>query len=63
MPKFLEKLGLSLKEARRSLKVVREMIIELSKLIKTTPPYWLREGYDELPPDIVTNFFEIEIEK
>jgi hypothetical protein len=63
MPKFLDKLGLSLRKARKSLRTVREMILEISKMINRKPPYWLREGYDELPQDIVTNFFEVDIEK
>jgi len=63
MPKFLDKLGLSLRKARRSIWAVREMILKLSKMIDEEPPYWLREGYDELPGNIVTNFFEIEVEK
>jgi len=63
MPKFLGKLGLSLRDARRSLKAVKGMILELSRIIEKEPPYWLREGYDDLPQDIATNFFEIKIEK
>jgi hypothetical protein len=45
------------------LKAIREMIIKLSKIINNDPPYWLREGYDDLPPDSVTNFFEINIKR
>jgi len=63
MPKFLDKLGLSLRKARKSIKTVKEMILEISKMINQEPPYWLREGYDDLSQDIVTNFFEIDIEK
>lgn len=63
MPKFLDKLGLFLTNARKSIKAVRGMILEISKMINQQPPYWLREGFDDLPPDIVTNFFEITIEK
>ncbi|MCK4789844.1 MAG: hypothetical protein KAV87_39255 [Desulfobacteraceae bacterium] len=63
MPKFLDKLGLSLRKARKSIRTVREMILKLSKMIDEEPPYWLREGYDDLPKDIVTNFFEVNIEK
>lgn len=61
MPKFVTNLGLSLSMARKSLQVIKEMILELSKLIDHEPPYWLRDGYDNLPTDIVTNFFEIKI--
>lgn len=63
MPKFLDKLGLSLRKARRSIWAVREMILKLSKMIGEEPPYWLREGYDALPRDIVTNFFKVEMEE
>ncbi len=63
MPKFLDKLGLSLRKARGSIWAVREMILELSKMIDEEPPYWLREGYDDLPRDIGLNFFEVIIEK
>lgn len=63
MPKFLDKLGLSLRKARKSLQAVREMILEISRMINQEPPYWLREGYDDLTQDIVTNFFETDIEK
>lgn len=63
MPKFLDKLGLSLRKARKSLLAVREMILMLSKMIDNQPPYWLRKGYDELPEDIVTNFFDVTIER
>lgn len=62
-PGFLEELGLSLTEARRSLAAVKKIILALSDMIGRDRPYWLREGYDELPPNVVTNFFEIEIEK
>ena len=62
-PKFLEKLGLSLTEARNSLKTVGEMILEFSKMIKNDPPHWLRKGYYDLPDDITTNFFDIVVER
>jgi hypothetical protein len=62
-PSFLEKLGLSLREAERSLTAVKEIILALSDMIGRERPYWLRKRYDDLPPDIVTNFFEIEIKK
>ena len=62
-PKFLHTLGLSLQEADRSVRSVRLMFIELSKIIKRKPPYWLRDGYDKLPTDITTNFFEIVLER
>jgi len=39
------------------------MILKLSKMIDEEPPYWLREGYDDLPKDIATNFFKVDIEK
>lgn len=61
-PTFLDKLGLSLPEAHRSLQTIRMMILELSKMTQREPPYWLRKGYNKLPADIITNFFEIEIE-
>ena len=63
MPEFLDKLGLSLRKARKSIQTVREMILEISRMINQGPPYWLREGYHDLPQNIVTNFFEIDIEK
>jgi hypothetical protein len=63
MPEFLDKLGLSLRKARKSIQTVREMILEISRMIDQGPPYWLREGYHDLPQNIVTNFFEIDIEK
>lgn len=63
VPKFLDKLGLSLRKARRSIWAVREMILELSKKIDEEPPYWLREDIDNLPGNIGLNFFEIVIEK
>ena len=63
MPTFLDKLGLSLRRARKSIQAVRDMIQELSRMINKEPPYWLREGYDDLGQDIVTNFFETDIEK
>lgn len=62
-PSFLEQMGLSLREAQRSLNTVKEIILALSDMIGRKRPYWLRKRYDELPPDIVTNFFEIESEK
>lgn len=62
MPKFLDKLGLSLRKARRSIWAVREMILELSKKINEEPPYWLREDIDNLPGNIGLNFFEIIID-
>ena len=62
MPKFLDKLGLSLRKARKSIWAVREMVLELSKMIDEEPPYWLREGYDGLPKDIVTNFFRVDVD-
>jgi hypothetical protein len=63
MPKFLDKLGLSLRIARKSIKTAMKMILEISKMINQEPPYWLRQGYDDLPQDIATNFFETHIEK
>jgi len=60
-PKFLKTLGLSLTEARSSLKTIRNIILALSDMIGNDPPYWLRKGYDDLPSDIVTNFFDIEL--
>jgi hypothetical protein len=61
-PKFLDKLGLSLSEAHRSIQTVKIMILELSKMTQKEPPYWLRKSYHKLPSDIVTNFFNIKIE-
>ena len=40
-----------------------KMILEISEMINQEPPYWLRQGYDDLPQDIATNFFETHIEK
>ena len=62
-PNFLNRLGLSLPEARSSLGTVKKLISTLSKLIDRDPPYWLREGYDELPQGIVTNFFDVGVER
>jgi hypothetical protein len=62
MPRFLDDLGLSLEKAEQSIKSVKEMILNLSKLIDISPPYWLRDGYDDLSEDIVTNFFETKVE-
>lgn len=62
-PKFLERLGLSLTEASNSLKTIRGMIIEISRLIENDPPHWLRNGYDGLPDDITTNFFDVVVER
>lgn len=63
VPSFLEKLGLSLHAAEDSLKSVRDMILMLSEIMGWERPYWLRKGYDNLPQDIVTNFFDIEIKQ
>jgi hypothetical protein len=62
-PRFLKKLGLSLTEAENSLKTVSKMIIEISKMINSDPPHWLRKGYDDLPDDITTNFFDVIVER
>ncbi len=62
-PNFLEKLGLSLTEAKTSLTTVEKMIVEFSKIIKKEPPYWLGERYDELPEDITMNFFDIVVQR
>ena len=61
-PTFFAKLGLSLPEAHRSLQTIKKMILELSRMTQREPPFWLRKGYDKLPADIITNFFEIGIE-
>ena len=63
MPKFLGRLGLSLREARKSIKTIKSMILNLSKLLNLEIPHWLREGYNDLPPEVVTNFFKIHSEK
>lgn len=62
LPKFFDKLGLSIPMALRSLKTVKAMILELSKMTRNEPPYWLREDFDNLPTNIVTNYFKTEIE-
>ena len=62
-PKFLEKLGLSLTEATNSLITVKKMVIEIARLINIDPPHWLRKGYDDLPDDITTNFFDVIVER
>lgn len=61
-PKFITTLGLSIQEAERSLQSIMGMILELSKMMKREPPYWLRKDYDKLSSDIVTNFFLITFE-
>ena len=62
-PKFLGKLGLTIGEARKSLEIIKLMFLELAKIININPPYWLRKGYDNLPEEIIMNFFSIDIEK
>jgi len=62
MPKFLDRLGLSLTEAWKSIDTVKGIILQMAAMINQKSPHWLREGYEDLPQDIVTNFFDITLE-
>lgn len=62
-PQFFNKLGLTIGEARKSLKTIKIMFLEIAKMTNIDPPFWIRKGYDDLPQEIATNFFSIEVEK
>jgi hypothetical protein len=62
-PKLLDKLGLSLTKAKKSLEAVRNIIISLSDRLELEQPYWLKRRFEKLPTDIKMNFFDVVAER
>ena len=62
IPKFLDDLGITLAKAKKSIITIRKLFIAFAELIDASPPYWLRDGYDDLDISLRSNFFEIVFE-